>query len=132
MRRLLSLFMGFVVYALPVVAQPANWSLDSRPSAGIGSADGDPNYMFSLVMAAMKTADGRILVADRDGTIRVYDATGKYLQSIGGQGEGPGEFRHLRTMFSTAETPSLRQMRDSAASRSSIRAVLSPDPSRIR
>jgi hypothetical protein len=56
--------------------------------------------MFTFVSAVVRSADGRIFVADRDATIRIYDAEGKHISGFGGSGEGPGEFRFLRTMFS--------------------------------
>ena len=47
---------------------------------------------------------GRIFVADQSGPdVRVYDADGRYERTIGGQGEGPGEFQRIGAMEVGAE-----------------------------
>ncbi|MGD8495838.1 MAG: hypothetical protein PVF05_06570 [Gemmatimonadales bacterium] len=58
----------------------------------LGRVDGPEEFLFSGVGAAELLDDGRLVVADRSGTLRYYDAAGAYLGSFGGLGEGPGEF----------------------------------------
>ena len=56
--------------------------------------DGDPPYLFDKVDALARDATGLLYVADSGSrTVRVFDHRGKHVVSIGGRGEGPGEFR---------------------------------------
>lgn len=66
------------------------------PVAEIGVASGAQELEFSDVTGALQLPDGRIVVAD-GGTseLRFFDAVGSFLQSAGGEGEGPGEFRSI-------------------------------------
>lgn len=60
----------------------------------IGTASGDPDYMFGQIGARgiEETSDGRVVVLDAMGqSIKVYSNDGEYLSSIGGAGSGPGE-----------------------------------------
>jgi hypothetical protein len=58
--------------------------------------EGAPEYQFTRVTGALRLANGRIAVANgASQEIRFYDATGKYIRAVGGQGGGPGEFRGL-------------------------------------
>jgi hypothetical protein len=52
----------------------------------------------------VRLEDGRIAVLN-GGTqeIRFYDATGTYLRSVGGEGEGPGEFESPRDLRRTSD-----------------------------
>ncbi len=60
----------------------------------IGSLDGGAEYTFGLVSDATLTAEGEIVIADRQaGDVRFFDRAGNYLYAVGGAGEGPGEFR---------------------------------------
>ena len=53
--------------------------------------------MLHYVADATRLSDGRIVVANSgDGQLRVFDANGTHLDTWGGDGEGPGEFRGLR------------------------------------
>jgi hypothetical protein len=61
----------------------------------IGVLDGEPEYQFHRAKAARVLSDGRLVVADAGYRLRVYDADGRYLQTIGGFGGGPGEFRSI-------------------------------------
>lgn len=70
------------------------WRLDSARSLTIGSVDGPPEYQLYRVRGALRLDDGRIVVADGGSRqIRFYDATGSHIRSVGGEGEGPGEYR---------------------------------------
>jgi hypothetical protein len=88
-----------VACAQPPAAQVREWRLESQPVASIGVAEGDERYMFNWIIGVLKLADGRILVGERDGSIRIFGADGRHLARFGGQGEGPGEFRFLRSLL---------------------------------
>ncbi|MGD8330502.1 MAG: 6-bladed beta-propeller [Acidobacteriota bacterium] len=61
--------------------------------ASIGAAAGDEAYLLGGVSAVTAT-DDRIYVADfQTVNVRVYDRHGTHLLDIGGEGNGPGEFR---------------------------------------
>lgn len=58
----------------------------------IGS-EADERYMFANVMGIDVDRTGRIVVADLgQKTVSLFDATGKFLYSIGRSGAGPGEY----------------------------------------
>lgn len=62
----------------------------------IGEAEGDENYMFGSQVSFITDEEGNFYVADSDNKrIQKYDAHGKYLLSIGREGQGPGEFQSL-------------------------------------
>lgn len=77
----------------------AEWSIGSDPLVSIGELDGPPEYLFARVAAVRLLGDGALAVADRgDGTIRIYDSGGEFRRAMGREGDGPGEFRYIRTL----------------------------------
>ena len=67
-----------------------------EPELHIGVEEGAPEYMLTHVGGALRLADGRIIIADRDNLeLRFYDSKGRHLKSAGGRGQGPGEFEYL-------------------------------------
>lgn len=69
------------------------WRALGDPELEIGVQDGPSEYTFSGITDLTVAPDGRILVSDRIAQeIRVYDASGSWERTLGGQGEGPGEF----------------------------------------
>ncbi len=59
----------------------------------VGELMGDSNYVFGVIASALPTAGGGIAVLDLYGCdISFFDSTGTFIRSIGGKGEGPGEF----------------------------------------
>ena len=59
----------------------------------IGEEEVDENYLFYQPLSVKASKDGSIYVLDeRDICIKVYDREGKYLRTVGRQGQGPGEF----------------------------------------
>jgi len=60
----------------------------------IGEVEGDENYMFGGSISFNTDDEGNFYVADSDNNrIQKYDPEGKYLLTIGREGQGPGEFR---------------------------------------
>ena len=80
--------------ASPPEGSRLNWRIGSEPALSIGEVDGEDPYLLYLARDATRLNDGRIVVANR-GTqeLRVFDARGTYLETWGGEGEGPGESR---------------------------------------
>ena len=72
----------------------ARCTLGNEPTLSIGTAEGDAPHMFFQVRAAARLSDGSVAVVDGSSReIRLFDETGAHLRSMGGRGEGPGEFR---------------------------------------
>ena len=63
---------------------------------GEGGAFAGPAYEFFQIMGVSQLRDGTLVVANRGSSeLRFYEAEGRFLRSVGGAGEGPGEFRYL-------------------------------------
>lgn len=63
-------------------------------SIGRNEAGASQVEEFGRVQDAVVLPDGRIVVLDSQArAIRVFDAGGKFVQSVGRAGDGPGEFR---------------------------------------
>ena len=59
----------------------------------IGERDGDDNYMLYNPRGPAVAPDGRMYVLDAGNhRVQVFDATGDYIMTRGGEGQGPGEF----------------------------------------
>lgn len=85
-----------------IVESPADLELpliDLRtgpPLLRIGALDGDEGEVLYRVTGAFPLSDGRLVVGNAGShEIRFYDAGGTLESSIGGEGDGPGEFRRL-------------------------------------
>ena len=80
-------------------------SLTPEPILSIGAVEGAPDYQFQDVRGAIRLPDGSIVVADRGAQhLQWYDASGRYLRTLGGRGEGPGEFRGLLSVFAHGDS----------------------------
>lgn len=59
----------------------------------IGADVGDPVYEFGRITGIQVDSEGFIYVFDQmAGEIRVFDQQGAFVRTMGGRGEGPGEF----------------------------------------
>ncbi len=59
----------------------------------VGEMMGDSNYVFGEIASALPTPGGGVAVLDLYSCkISFFDSTGLFIRSIGGKGEGPGEF----------------------------------------
>lgn len=74
----------------------ADWHVALGESVRIGTLgddDADAPGSFGMAIGVDRRDDGTVLVADAMAhEIRVFDREGRYLRSIGGRGQGPGEF----------------------------------------
>ncbi|MEJ2217098.1 MAG: hypothetical protein P8099_10835 [Gemmatimonadota bacterium] len=83
----------------PAWSEGESWRLASAPAVRIGSLNGPPELQFDGVVEALRLADGRIVVADGgSGEVRFYGPDGAFLRRVGGEGDGPGEFRLMSGM----------------------------------
>ncbi len=63
----------------------------------IGGLDGPGLHVVTLMSHVALNRLGRILVSGtRQSEISVFDSTGKFLRTLGREGEGPGEYRSIR------------------------------------
>ncbi len=70
----------------------------------IGEAVGREEYMFSEVVAIAADAEERIYVLDyEECSVKVFDGSGRFIQSFGRQGQGPGELFIPSTLTLTRE-----------------------------
>jgi hypothetical protein len=83
---------------IAVVANPAEgvWGPDDAWTVeevlSIGSVEGDIVYQFGTIAGVDVDAEGNVYIADQQAQdVRVFDATGQYVRTLGGPGSGPGE-----------------------------------------
>ncbi|MCL7959682.1 MAG: 6-bladed beta-propeller [marine benthic group bacterium] len=82
------------------------WTVGTEAVVTIGVADGEPEYQLFGVSDATRLADGRIAIVN-SGTkeIRVFDSGGAWVETVGGEGEGPGEFMYpLKIAMAAVDT----------------------------
>ena len=82
----------------------AHASIAPEPVLSIGAVDGPDEEIFGRIASVALDGAGNFIVADGQiGEIRIFDASGDHLRTLGGAGEGPGEFRALTGAWPTAE-----------------------------
>lgn len=58
----------------------------------LGGANASGEYSFAEIRTAAVGDDGTVYVLDsREGHVKIFDQTGKYLKTFGRKGQGPGE-----------------------------------------
>ena len=88
--------LAFLILAAASHAQVPEVALRD-PAVSIGSADGDSANVLFGAFQALRTSDGRIVALNSGSQqVRVYDAAGRLVRSVGRRGAGPGEFRMLQ------------------------------------
>ena len=92
----------------PVWPEGHGWRVAQESSLTIGVLEGPEEYQLFRVRSAIRLDDGRIVVANGGSSeLRFYDASGTLLTSVGGEGEGPGEFGRFMGAIWRAEGDSL-------------------------
>ncbi len=69
------------------------------PEVAIGQVDGPEEYLFGRLTSIAVDDSRRVYVLDDQAQhVRVYDSEGVYLETLGRQGEGPGEFTRAESI----------------------------------
>ena len=70
--------------------------LAAEPTLSIGQLSGPDELLFGRIVSARRDANGNVVVADGQALeVRIFNVEGRHIQSLGRDGEGPGEFRRL-------------------------------------
>lgn len=86
--------------AAPAWGPGERWTVGFDPLVDIGVVEGDSAYQLDRVSDAAHLSDGRIVVANAGSAeLRIFDPTGRHLKTVGGEGEGPGEFRVVANVW---------------------------------
>lgn len=80
-------------------------AIDFEPGVDtIGAADGAEEYFFRWIVSAELVPAGIVTADLQDYELRYFDGNGRFVSSIGGEGEGPGEFEYLDWMQSLGDS----------------------------
>ena len=81
-----------IVTSTPASSE-ATCTFSEKPVLVIGDDEEDDNQLFSTILGMGRLSDGSVAVVDNQSAeVRIFDASGHHLRSIGQGGEGPGEF----------------------------------------
>jgi len=76
------------------------WTLAEPPLLDIGVVEGEEAYQLFRVTDAARLEDGRVVVLNGGtGEVRFFSGSGRFLEAVGGTGEGPGEYRYPFRVF---------------------------------
>lgn len=66
------------------------------PEVELGAEDGTEEETFGRIGTVIGTANGGLLVHDDQApAVRLFDAQGAFVRTLGGKGGGPGEYEHI-------------------------------------
>ncbi len=83
----------------PAWSQADAWQVSRRPVLKIGELDGPLEFAFGKVRAVGWLPDGRVFVGDEQAhSIRIFSPQGDYLETVGREGQGPGELQWFLTV----------------------------------
>ncbi len=89
-----------IVTSAPIDAVYA--TVAPEPVLSIGVLNGPDELMFGRIATVALDGAGNVIVADRQSNeIRVFGPEGAHLHTLGGVGEGPGEFEQLEGAWPT-------------------------------
>lgn len=82
------------------VGEAPRWTAAPEPALEIGSLDGGGPRQLAEVTDAVLLSDGSVVVGHHQPPeLRYFSAEGEHVWTVGGEGEGPGEFRHVSTLL---------------------------------
>jgi hypothetical protein len=89
----------------PLWGDSSLWSIDPEPVVDLTLTGSGPSHEFYRVGSMKQRPDGSLMIANRGSEeVRVFSATGEFLGSFGGSGDGPGEFRGLNVIENAGDT----------------------------
>ncbi len=88
----------------PVWGDTGGWRIEPGPLVDLTLSGSGTTHEFYRVRDVKQRPDGSVVVADRGSQeVRHYSSSGEHLGSVGGAGDGPGEFRNLWKLEPAAE-----------------------------
>lgn len=86
---------GIHIVENPAALVATELPVPPEPLVSVGTLEGDPSSQLFRVSAAARLSDGTLVVAN-GGTqdVRFYGPDGAHLRTVGGQGQGPEEYRY--------------------------------------
>ena len=73
--------------------------IDPDPVVSLGSPDASGPTQFAGVQNVFQDGGGQLWVADgQSSELRLFSSDGAHLRTLGGRGDGPGEFRQIRLL----------------------------------
>jgi hypothetical protein len=82
---------------LSAATAQSTWTVEKTPILDVAGVSRDGTLIFGYAAGGTRLSDGRLLIADRaENGIRVVDATGKLVRTVGRAGQGPGDFQAIR------------------------------------
>lgn len=85
-----------LLLAVSDAAAQATWVVDRAPILDVPGLSATGTVTFGSAAGGMRLGNGGLLIADRaENGVRVIDATGKLVRTVGRAGEGPGEFQTM-------------------------------------
>ena len=91
-----------IVASTPASSE-ATCTFSEEPVLVIGDNEEDDNQLFSSIRGMGRLSDGSVAVVDRTSAeVRIFDASGRHVRSMGQHGEGPGEFTDPFILWITA------------------------------
>ena len=89
----------------PLWDDSSPWRIDPDPVVDLTLTGSGPNHEFHQARSMKQRPDGSLMIANTGSEeVRVFSATGEFLGSFGGSGEGPGEFRSLYVIENAGDT----------------------------
>ncbi|MCY3808349.1 MAG: 6-bladed beta-propeller [Gemmatimonadetes bacterium] len=89
------------------------------PEISVGEVDGPEEYLFGSISSIAVDDDHNVYVLDGQAQhVRVFDSAGGYVETLGGRGEGPGEFGYAEAIALLSDSRLL--VRDSRSQRISV------------
>ncbi len=89
----------------PLWADSSLWRIDPEPLLDLTLTGSGPAHEFYRAGSMKQRPDGSLMLASRSSEeVRVFSATGEFLGSFGGTGDGPGEFRGLYMIENAGDT----------------------------
>lgn len=91
--------------AAPALRAREDWVVAPEPVLEIGALEGPEEYTFDRIGQVLRLSGEGIVVPDlRTNELRFFGGDGVFHRTVGGTGDGPGEFRSVRVWPGAADT----------------------------
>lgn len=86
----------------PQWTDSSRWHIDSVPITRVGHDENEVQSQFSIIRSATRLSNGNVVVA-LENEVRMFGSDGKFIRTVAGRGNGPGEFQSIGTLLKLPE-----------------------------